>query len=151
MQKGGYYGTDIGFGLTAQEGITGKNRLPFTVQPAKGEERITRKALRRLLWNYPDRRQRKSQQRRQGIALSSGRIRWLLRVRKSWASRRTRRMQSRCSEALPMTAIRSIRVSRLSARCASPKRHLSGKNRRIPLSDFRCGGGCLYCKRRPDG
>ena len=26
MQKGGYYGTDIGFGLTAQEGITGKNR-----------------------------------------------------------------------------------------------------------------------------
>ena len=26
MQKGGYYGTDIGFGLTAQEGITGKNQ-----------------------------------------------------------------------------------------------------------------------------
>lgn len=44
MQKGGYYGTDIGFGLTAQEGITGKNRLPFTVQPAKGEERITQKS-----------------------------------------------------------------------------------------------------------
>ena len=71
-----------------------------------------RKALRRLLWNYPDRRQRKSQQRRQRIALSSGRIRWLPEARKSWASRRTRRMQSRCSEVLPMTAIRSIRVSR---------------------------------------
>lgn len=95
--------------------------LPFTVQPAKGEERITQKSPAAVVMELSRQKAEEIAAAQTGDCIIIGADTVVARGDKIMGKPKTRRMRSRCSEALPMTAIRSIRVSRLSARVRIPK------------------------------
>ena len=126
--------------------------LPFTVQPAMGEERITQKSPAAVVMEL-------SRQKAEEIAAAQtedciiiGADTVVARGEKIMgkpkdaadAKQMLRSIADDCHQVY--TGVTLIRTG------AHPQSvTFQEKNRRMPLSDFRCGAGCLYCKRRSDG
>jgi len=89
--------------------------LPFTVQPAKGEERITQKSPAAVVMELSRQKAEEIAAAQTGDCIIIGADTVVAKGEKIMGKPKD------AAEALPMTAIRSIRVSRLSARVRIPK------------------------------